>query len=97
MLLPLLLGLCAAPAEAATDGAFDHEAMMQLMRTGLGTALAVSLVHTAAMIASGQGIAWLVYRYFGLQALRATWFDLDRVWAIGLIVSGIAANGLSPH
>jgi hypothetical protein len=88
MLLPILLGLCAAPA------ALDPSALAQLMQAGPGTALAVSLVHTVAMIGSGLAVAWLVYRYFGLQALRATWLDLDRVWAIGLIVSGIAAIAL---
>lgn len=91
MLLPILVGLCAAPAGV------DRTAMVQLMQTGPATALAVSLVHTAAMIGSGLTVAWLVYRYFGLQALRKTWLDLDRVWALGLIVSGVAAIGLSPH
>lgn len=95
MLLPILLGLCETPNPA--DDTFGHSGMMALMRAGLGTALVVSLVHTAAMIGSGLGIAWVVYRYLGLQALQATWFNLDRVWATGLIVSGIAAIGLSPH
>jgi hypothetical protein len=85
MLLPILLGLCAAP-----EG-IDRTAMTQLMQTGPATALAVSLVHTAAMIGSGLTVAWLVYRYFGLQALRKTWLDLERIWALGLIVSGVAA------
>jgi len=91
MLLPILLGLCATPAT------LDQTALTKLMQAGPVTALAVSLVHTVAMIGSGLAVAWLVYRYFGLQALRATWFDLDRIWAIGLIASGAAAIGLSPH
>ena len=89
MLLPILMGLCETP-NAPVDS-FGHGGMMALMRAGLGTALVVSLVHTAAMIGSGLAIAWVVYRYLGLQALRAAWLDLDRVWAIGLIVSGMAA------
>jgi hypothetical protein len=89
MLVPVLLGLC-APAPP-TGGAFDHAAAMALMRTGFVAAVSVSLVHTAAMIASGLGIAWIVYRYIGLQALRSAWLDLDAVWALGLIVSGAAA------
>ncbi len=97
MLLPILLGLCApgatgtAPGSAAPDGAFDHAAVMGLMRSGVVAALSVSLVHTAAMIASGLGVAWVVYRYLGLGALRSAWIDLDVVWAGGLIVSGGAA------
>ena len=90
MLLPILMGLCETPA-AAAPGAFDHAAVMKLMRASVGTALMVSLVHTAAMIGSGLGAAWIVYRYLGLRALRAAWLDLDMVWALGLIAAGIAA------
>jgi len=96
MLLPILLGLCeplpAGKAEAAaTFSSFDHESMMSLMRSSVGTAITVSLVHSIAMIASGLGIAWVVYRYLGLRALRTAWLDFDAVWALALIASGAAA------
>ncbi len=92
MLLPILLGLCETPdAAAATTGAFDHESVMRLMRASVSTAIAVSLLHSAAMIGAGLGVAWVVYRYLGLRALRAAWLDLDAVWAVGLIASGTAA------
>ena len=90
MLLPVLVGLCEAPA-LASAGLVDHSASMQLMRSSVGTAVIVSLVHTAAMIASGLAVGWIVYRYLGLRALRSAWLDLDLVWALGLIVSGAAA------
>ena len=92
MLLPLLMGLCEAPAPAArlASGAFDHDAVMALMRSSVATAVAVSLLHSAAMIVSGLGAAWIVYRYLGLRALRSAWFDLDKVWALCLIASGTA-------
>jgi hypothetical protein len=61
------------------------------MAPTLAAALGVSLVHTAAMIASGLGVAWAVFRTLGLQALRSAWLNLDVAWAIGLIVSGSAA------
>ncbi|RZL91979.1 MAG: hypothetical protein EOP82_11425 [Variovorax sp.] len=89
MLLPIFMGLCETPA--VDTGALDHAPMMALMRSGVGTAVMVSLVHTAAMIASGLGLAWVVYRWLGLRALRAAWLDLDAVWALGLIASGAAA------
>ena len=97
-LLPILMGLCETPAAAAavaSTSAFDHEAAMGLMRSSVGTAVTVSLVHTAAMIGSGLGVAWVVYRYLGLRALRAAWFDLERVWALGLIASGVAAVAMA--
>ena len=92
MLLPVLLGLCSVPTTPPAS-AIDHESVMVLMRTGLATAVLVSLLHTAAMGASGLGLAWIVYRYLGLRALRSAWLNLDAVWALGLIASGLAAVG----
>ncbi|WP_428422208.1 hypothetical protein [Methylibium sp.] len=97
MLLPVLMGLCEAPATAASlsPGAFDHEAVMALMRRGVGTAVAVSLLHSAAMIVAGFAAAWIVYRYLGLRALRSAWFNLDKLWALCLIASGAAAVAMA--
>ena len=50
----------------------------------------VSAVHTLAMIAAGGGIAWLVYKYLGLQFLKKSWFNLETVWALSLIAAGAA-------
>ena len=103
MLVPVLLGLCAVPTGApvaAAASALSHDSVMALMRTGLATAVLVSLLHTAAMGASGLSLAWIVYRYLGLRALRSAWLDLDAVWALGLVGSGAAAVGtalLMPH
>jgi len=87
MLLPFLMGLCAAPA-AAPDGPWSHDAVMALMSANLRTAVLVSLLHSAAMVGSGLVVAWLVYRHLGLRVLCSAWLDLDRVWALSLIVSG---------
>ncbi|MGJ7509072.1 hypothetical protein [Variovorax sp. GT1P44] len=95
MLLPILLGLCEPLSAGATEGAalpvFDHSSMMALMRSSVGIAVTVSLVHSVAMIGSGLGIAWIVYRFLGLRVLRTAWIDLDAVWAMALIASGAAA------
>ena len=90
MLLPFLMGLCAAPSATAgpSSSAFAHEGVMALMRSNAGTAVAVSLLHSTAMIVSGLTLAWIVYRHFGLRVLRSTWLDLDLVWALCLVVSG---------
>ena len=102
MLLPIMLGLCEVPPPPAPDAApgglaraFDHAAVMGLMRSSLGTAVLVSVLHTAAMIGSGLAVAWLVYRYLGLRALRTAWINLDTVWALSLIASGVAAVALA--
>ena len=97
MLLPFLMGLCETPSSIAdrAPGVFDHESVMALMRSNVGTALVVSLLHSAAMIGSGLIAAWVVYRYFGLRALRSAWFNLDVVWALSLIASGGVAVAMA--
>jgi hypothetical protein len=85
MLVPFFLALCTPGMSADTSG---HAQVMALMQTGLGVALAVSFVHSAAMILTGGIIAWLVYRYWGLTFLRKSWFNLDVVWAASLAVTG---------
>lgn len=94
MLLPVLIGLCQAPAAATMTpaaGPVDHQAVMTLMRAGVETAVVVCLLHSAAMIASGLAAAWVVYRYVGLRVLQYAWLDLNALWALSLIVSGAAA------
>jgi hypothetical protein len=41
------------------------------------------------MMAGGGLLAWLVYRYLGLKFVSRSWFNLDRVWALSLIVIGM--------
>jgi len=86
MLVPIYLGLCQA-------GSLDagHEATATLLGKNLAVALSVSIVHSIAMIMAGGGAAWLVYRYLGLQYLSRSWFNLDAVWAISLILVGTIA------
>ena len=87
MLLPVYLRLCGpAPPDAA------HAAMMALLQRDMGTALLVAAVHTVAMLATGGSIAWLVYRYWGLRALRKSWFNLDLLWSVMLLGSGAIAT-----
>ena len=97
MLLPFVTGLCEAPGAAAgrSPDAWGHAGVMALMRANVGTAVVVSLLHSAAMIASGLVVAWIVYRHLGLRVLRSTWLDLDAVWALSLIASGAAAMAMA--
>lgn len=86
MLVPIYLGLC---LEANPDR--SHQAAGSLINANLGMAVLVSTVHAAAMIAAGGCLAWLVYRYLGLKFVSRSWFNLETVWAISLVlVGGIA-------
>jgi hypothetical protein len=86
MLVPIYLGLC---ENAGLDS--GHQAAATLIGANLAMALIVSVVHTVAMISAGGGAAWLVYRYLGLQYLSRSWFNLDAVWALSLILVGAIA------
>jgi hypothetical protein len=95
MLVPIYLGLC-----RAADLNRGHEAAGALVNANLGMAVLVSFVHSAAMIAAGGFLAWLVYRHLGLKFVSRSWFNLDATWAISLILVGalsLAINLASRH
>lgn len=83
MLVPIYLGICGIDAG---DG--GHDAARQLMAQNIASAFIVALAHTIAMTAAGGAIAVAIYFYFGLQFLARTWFNLDVVWALSLILVG---------
>jgi hypothetical protein len=83
MLLPIYLGLC------STEGLDTaHQASSILIVQNSATAFLVSLAHTLSMVAAGGVIALLVYGWFGLKFLARSWFNLDFVWAVSLILIG---------
>ena len=86
MLVPIYLGLC-----QAADVDAGHAAAGRLINSSLGMAVLVSVAHSVAMIAAGGCAAWLVYRYLGLKFVARSWFNLDAVWAVSLIVVGAIA------
>jgi hypothetical protein len=83
MLLPIYLGLCSSEE---LDKA--HQASSILMVQSSATAVLVSLVHTISMVTAGGVIALLVYSWLGLKFLSRSWFNLDFLWAISLILIG---------
>ena len=90
MLVPIYLGLC-----QAVDLDSSHEAASALISGSLRMAVLVSFVHGAAMIAAGGAFAWAVYRYLGLKFVSRSWFNLDAIWALSLILVGALSVALS--
>jgi hypothetical protein len=82
MLVPIYLGLC------ATDLDSSHKAASALINGNLRMAILVSFVHVAAMIAAGGVFAWSVYRYLDLKFVARSWFNLDAIWALSLVLVG---------
>jgi hypothetical protein len=83
MLVPIYLGIC-----RTVDTDAGHAAAQTLMTSTAAIAVGVALVHTLAMTLSGGLMAFGVYRWFGLKFLSRSWFNLDLVWALSLILVG---------
>ena len=94
MLVPIYLGICRI-AEDDTG----HLAARELIGQNLMTALTVAGVHSAAMITAGGVLALVIYLWLGLRFLSRTWFNLDRVWALSLVLVGCfgAYQGMYMH
>jgi len=50
-----------------------------------------TIIHTLGYFTVTGGAALLVYQKFGLAMLRRSWFNLDLIWAIALVVTGVVA------
>src|SRR6056297_4181127 len=91
MLVPIYLGIC-----ATAEQDMGHAAAASLMAGDAGRAAGVAVVHTLAMAGSGGAVAMGVYHWLGLTFLKKSWFNLDVLWALSLIVVGGVALAL-PH
>ena len=83
MLVPIYLGLC-----RGDDLDRGHEALAAIAGADLGRAVAVSGIHSAAMIVTGGCLAWLAYRYLGVKLVSRSWLNLEAPWAVSLILVG---------
>jgi hypothetical protein len=91
MLLPVLV---AGPV----PGTYEHGMAMPMpggAAAPLWEGFAATAVHTGSMVAVAGIVALLVYEVLGLRILRTAWVNLDRVWAVALIGSGLATVALN--
>jgi hypothetical protein len=79
MLVPVLIPLClsATPVQELTASG------------SLPIALAVAAVHTLSMLATTCVIALVVYEFFGVAFLRRGWINLDLIWTMALLMTGL--------
>jgi len=84
MLVPIYLGICAIGADES-----GHLAAQALMGNNIITAFNVAAVHTLSMTVAGGVIAVIIYAWLGLKFLSRTWFNLDVVWALSLVLVGL--------
>jgi hypothetical protein len=79
MVVPLFLRMSMPPGHAA------HAAMMG---SPLNAVLATSL-HAIGYLVVTAAVAFLVFEKLGVGMLRKAWFNLDLVWAVALICTGL--------
>jgi hypothetical protein len=51
--------------------------------------LGVVGVHSGGYLVVASLIALAVFKWFGLALLRRAWFNLDLLWVIALMISGV--------
>ena len=88
MVLPVLLGAGTAQADSSGGAASRAHAHMAAVTSPLAGLFAAA-VHTAGYLAVTGLIAWIVYRKVGLAVLRKAWFDVDTLWAVALVGTGV--------
>ena len=96
MLLPVLLNLSYSGASGAgsiSERDIPHADYMLVgapptLATIVSQLTAIS-IHTVAMFGVMAIVAIVVYEKVGLAILRRAWLNLDRVWALALIVTGL--------
>ena len=79
MLAPVVLGVGAGEETHAT-----HAAGLSLLA-----------IHTVAMFVVMGLVAVVVYQVLGVAQLRRAWLNLDLLWAVALILAGVATLALS--
>ncbi len=89
MVLPLVLG------DGLPAGHTHHIAAASFGLAHLEwSALSAAIVHSAGYLLVTGAVAVVVYERLGVGFLRSAWVNLDLVWAVALVVTGIATVAL---
>ena len=83
MLLPFVTSSSGVPHDEPMSMAMPHPAMHSYAGGWVMIA-----VHTLGYLLTMGAVAVIVYQRFGLSFLRSSWFNVDAVWAIALIITG---------
>src|SRR5262249_46190907 len=92
MLIPLFLS--SPPTRTAHDVS-SHHGIHHLFPTGVANfstpfLLATSVVvHTLGYLLMTALIALLVYEKLGVGILRRAWFNIDLIWMVALMITGV--------
>ncbi|HEY6251475.1 MAG TPA: hypothetical protein VI685_16070 [Candidatus Angelobacter sp.] len=82
MVVPVFLSMTAANA------GHSHHGMQMAMATPASALLATGL-HAVGYLLVTAAVAFLVFEKLGVGIVRKTWFNLDLLWAVSLIGTGL--------
>lgn len=68
----------------------EHASVIAAVGKGPLLALLATAVHTLGYLAVMLVCAIVVYEWVGLAILRKAWLNLDGVWAVALVITGVA-------
>jgi hypothetical protein len=91
MVLPIVLG--SAPDVMAQSAHAHHggHAVQATAAGPLASAFGATAVHTLGYLSVTAFVAWIVYTRLGVGLLRRAWINLDVIWAVALIATGMVA------
>jgi hypothetical protein len=86
MVLPVLFGMHGGDSLAGSTVSMHHVHMAAM---GGSASMSAVLIHTLGYLMVTGFVAWVVYEKLGLALLRKAWLNLDLIWAVALIATGI--------
>lgn len=87
MLVPFFLG-SSAPQDLHDHGAHHHAAAFTNF-SGPSLLAAAVTIHTLGYLLVTALVAILVYEKLGIAILRRAWFNIDLIWMVALMVTGV--------
>lgn len=85
MVLPLVLAAAAGP----------HHTHHVVAATETWSGVSATVIHSVGYLAVSAGVALVVFEKLGVGLLRKAWFNLDLVWAVALVVTGIVTVAMA--
>jgi hypothetical protein len=92
MVLPLVMGqVSAATMASPVSGHMLHQlSALPALTSVESTGIWATLVHTAGYFLVTAVLAVIVYEKVGVRFLRKAWVNIDLIWAVALLVTGVA-------
>lgn len=88
MLLPFVVGGSKAPSTPAMPMTMPG---LETVHGAVSAGVLMISVHTLGYVLSATAVALLVYAKIGVRFLRTGWVNVDLVWALALVLTGLIA------